>query len=153
MENNDFFSKFFGLAEELTLNNIMTSIKGVVYSAVITSIARYMYACNSKIIASLVLFLGLIIFVTFETKIIIMVATSTRHFPKPRYLILNLIFSLFVIFCLGAVYFSIFSIDVAKINKVVAFKNASQHRSMIDTAHKNTAVPILKHNDGQNKTN
>ncbi|WP_215851467.1 hypothetical protein, partial [Acidithiobacillus caldus] len=69
-----------------------------------------------------ILFFGLAMFVVFETKIILMAATSTRHHPKIKYFILNLISAIFVFFCVGTIYFSVFSIDVKKINSLSAQK-------------------------------
>lgn len=137
-ENDGFISKFIGLNDDLTLNNVLTSIKGIIYAAIITAIARFYVVNGDHYIAIIIFIVGVFIFIIYEIKLIIMPVKYISHYPKLIYIVLALSFSVLVFISMGSIYYTIVNINVEKYNSLTIHKEitaVTTHNNSIHTAN------------------
>jgi len=124
--DDNFFLRFLGANDQLTLNNLMNSIKGLVYSALILSVARYLYIIGNYYEVVIFIFLGFFLTLIFQTKIVLMVADSGKHQKKIYYFFAVILALMMLFFSIGLT-MAVFSIDVSKINGSFFVKKARNH--------------------------
>jgi hypothetical protein len=120
--------RFMCYNEHITLKYLFDLIKYTIYSALITSFAKYLIATKESKSAYLILSIGIILFLLVVMNVLISCVQISSKINKESLennftiivysklkIISLMIFCVFLVFILGDIYISVFFIDVGKI--------------------------------------